>query len=289
MSTPNDHRPFDQFDLSSPDHYDVADTILPMVERAASACEGLSRAAKDLERRDQELESAIPRVEALIDQARLHLTGKPGADASRRAISREDVQSMIDWAVAGVEARMERRVEQIAGDMTRLSHDLAAKVAGLAAMLALSKDEPERADERANIERAMAPILATFESQMLELIDAFRSRAEQAGQSIEGMAEDHASRLESLCKRAERLLAVGESGVMDVIDELSTTIRPFKDAIIEGKNGVEIHGPLADVLTQMRAELRAELAGVGKVSKPTPVVRTTTKKPLKPARKSKAA
>ena len=28
MTTPNDSRPFDGFDLSAPDHYDVADTIL---------------------------------------------------------------------------------------------------------------------------------------------------------------------------------------------------------------------------------------------------------------------
>ena len=309
MTTPNDSRPFDGFDLSAPDHYDVADTILPMVERAAAACEGLNIAARDLERRDRELEQAIPRVEAMIDQARQQLS----RSHSLHSLTREDVQQMINWAIAGVEARVEQRVERLADDMGRLSQDLAAKVAGLATMLAMKAETTT--DTRAEIERAMAPILSSFESQMLELIDAFRARAEQAGQSLEGIAEDRASRLEQLCTRAERLLAVGESGVMDVIDELSTTIRPFKGALIEGKNGVEIHGPLANVLTQMRDELRHELTtgqehGATKPTKsadrhhekahekpverahhdkPTPMVKTTTKKAVKPVRKSRAA
>ena len=106
------------------------------------------------------------------------------------------------------------------------------------------------------------------------------------------------------------MLAVGESGVMDVIDELSTTIRPFKGALIEGKNGVEIHGPLAAVLTQMREELRHELAVGQPVKQPEKVairqiekpqiekngpekggtlVKTTSKKAAKPVRKSRAA
>lgn len=297
MTTPNDSRPFDGFDLSAPDHYDLADTILPMVERAAAACESLNLAAHDIERRDRELEQAIPRVEAMIDQARHKLA----RSHSSPALSREDVQHMINWAVAGVEARVDQKIEKLGDDMSKLSQDLAAKVAGLATMLAVKPESG--AETRAEIERAMAPILSSFESQMLELIDAFRARAEQAGQSLEGIAEDRTSRLEQLCTRAERLLAVGESGVMDVIDELSTTIRPFKGALIEGKNGVEIHGPLADVLTHMREELRHELAAgkpakptekvslkpADKSERPTPVVKTTTKKSAKPVRKSKAA
>ncbi len=297
MTTPNDSRPFDGFDLSAPDHYDLADTILPMVERAAAACESLNLAAHDIERRDRELEQAIPRVEAMIDQARHQLA----RSHSSPALSREDVQHMINWAVAGVEARVDQKIEKLGDDMSKLSQDLAAKVAGLATMLAVKPESG--AETRAEIERAMAPILSSFESQMLELIDAFRARAEQAGQSLEGIAEDRTSRLEQLCTRAERLLAVGESGVMDVIDELSTTIRPFKGALIEGKNGVEIHGPLADVLTHMREELRHELAAgkpakptekvslkpADKSERPTPVVKTTTKKSAKPVRKSKAA
>ncbi|MBL8760652.1 MAG: hypothetical protein JNL50_05050 [Phycisphaerae bacterium] len=314
MTTPNDSRPFDGFDLSSPDHYDVADTILPMVERAAAACESLSLAARDVERRDRELEQAIPRVEAMIDHARLQLSlAHPAPSPHAQPLSRDDVQHMINWAIAGVEARVDQKVDRLADDLSTLAQDLAAKVAGVANMLA-SKAE-STGDTRSEIERAMAPILLSFESQMLELIDAFRARAEQAAQSIEGTAEDRASRLEQLCTRAERLLAVGESGVMDVIDELSTTIRPFKGALIEGKNGVEIHGPLADVLTHMREELRHELAA-GKPAKPAdrhapkpsekehvekahpdkphpekagPVVKTTTKKSAKPVRRSKAA
>ncbi|MFO0834317.1 MAG: hypothetical protein U0638_05050 [Phycisphaerales bacterium] len=301
MTIPNDSRPFDGFDLSATDHYDVADTILPMVERAAAACESLNIAARDIERRDRELEQAIPRVEAMIDQARHQLT-RSNASPS---LTREDVQHMINWAIAGVEARVDQKVERLGDDLSRLSQDLAAKVAGLATMLAM---KPESSgDTRAEIERAMAPILTSFESQMLELIDAFRARAEQAGQSLEGIAEDRASRLEQLCTRAERLLAVGESGVMDVIDELSTTIRPFKGALIEGKNGVEIHGPLADVLTRMRDELRHELATGQEHGQTKParqpergheranqdkspaLVKTTTKKAAKPVRKSRAA
>lgn len=307
MTTPNDSRPFDGFDLSTPDHYDVADTILPMVERAAAACEGLRVAARDFEHRDHELEQAIPRVEAMIDQARAHLA-QGHAPQTPAGLSRQDVQDMISWAIAGVEARVDEKIERLTDDLSTLSQDLAAKVAGVASMLALKSESG--GDTRAEIERAMAPILSSFESQMLELIDAFRARAEQAGQSIEAIADDRASRLEQLCNRAERLLAGGESNVMDMIDELSTTIRPFKGALIEGKNGVEIHGPLADVLTQMREELRHELAtgkpprsgdkivtkSIGKphqekptLEKAVAVVKTTSKKAARPTRKSRAA
>jgi hypothetical protein len=278
-----------------------------MVERAAAACESLHVAARDLEHRDHELEQAIPRVEAMIDQARAQLACGD-APQPPTVLSRQDVQDMICWAIAGVEARVDQKIERLTDDVSTLSQDLAAKVAGVASMLAL---KPESGgDTRAEIERAMAPILSSFESQMLELIDAFRARAEQAGQSIEGIAEDRASRLEHLCNRAERLLASGESNVLDMIDELSTTIRPFKGALIEGKNGVEIHGPLADVLTQMRNELRHELeAGkslrtaekiamksIGKphhdkaaLEKAVAVVKTTSKRAARSARKSKAA